>query len=144
MVERLGGEAGWLYSNVLWQARGTIDRLLGGVGMKRGRSRKSSLRPGDHLDFWRIESVVPSRSLVLRAEMKLPGRAWLQFALSPAAAGGTLLRCCAWFEPRGIAGEIYWWMLYPIHVLIFRGLVNAIQERSEQNLPALTLDFRGR
>lgn len=144
VLERLGGEAGWLYSNLLWQARGTIDRLLGGVGMKRGRSHKSSLRPGDHLDFWRIESVVPSRRLVLRAEMKLPGRAWLQFALSPAASGATLLRCCAWFEPRGIAGEIYWWMLYPIHVLIFRGLVNAIQERSEQNLPALTLDFWGR
>jgi hypothetical protein len=80
------------------------------------------LRAGDYIDFWRIENVMPGESLLLRAEMKLLGRAWLQFALLPAASPGTLLRCCAWFEPRGIAGEIYWWLLYPIHVLISQGL----------------------
>ena len=119
IVENLGGESGWLYSNFLWQARGIIDSLLGGVGMKRGRSRKNSLQPGDHIDFWRIEKVEAGQTLLLQAEMKLPGRAWLEFKLFPAASGGTLLRCCAWFEPRGLAGEIYWWALYPIHVMIF-------------------------
>ena len=138
VVESLGGTGGWLYSNFLWQVRGFIDLLLGGVGMKRGRSGKT-LRVGDHVDFWRIEKVVPGESLLLRAEMKLPGRAWLQFALLPAASRGTLLRCCAWFEPRGIAGEIYWWLLYPIHVLIFHGLVKAIQNQSEHNFRALSL-----
>jgi hypothetical protein len=138
VVESLGGKGGWLYSNFLWQVRGFIDLLLGGVGMKRGRSGKT-LRVGDHVDFWRIEKVMPGESLLLRAEMKLPGRAWLQFALLPAASLGTLLRCCAWFEPRGIAGEIYWWLLYPIHVLIFHGLVKAIQNQSEHNFRALSL-----
>jgi len=90
-----------------------------------------SPREGDSVDFWRVEEVKPNHSLLLRAEMKLPGRAWLQFALRPAVSGGTLLRCSAWFEPRGIAGEIYWWGLYPVHVMIFRGLVKAIQQRAE-------------
>lgn len=138
VVESLGGKGGWLYSNFLWQTRGFIDLLLGGVGMKRGRSRKT-LRAGDYVDFWRIEKVMPGQGLLLRAEMKLPGRAWLQFALLPAASSGTLLRCCAWFEPRGITGEIYWWLLYPIHVLIFQGLVKAIQNQSELNFRALSL-----
>jgi uncharacterized protein YbjT (DUF2867 family) len=131
LLESLGGERGWLYANLLWQVRGWADRLLGGVGMRRGSSCKESLREGDYVDFWRVEEVKPNHTLLLRAEMKLPGRAWLQFALRPAASGGTLLRCGAWFEPRGIAGEIYWWGLYPVHVMIFRGLVKAIQRRAE-------------
>ncbi len=144
VLECLGGERGWLYANFLWQVRGLTDRLLGGVGMKRGRSCEGSLRAGDYVDFWRIEEVVPAQSILLRAEMKLPGRAWLQFALSPSGSDGTLLRCCAWFEPRGITGELYWWGLYPIHVLIFRGLVKAIQDHSEASFRALILAFRGR
>jgi len=131
LLESLGGERGWLYANLLWQMRGLADGLLGGVGMRRGRSCNESPREGDSVDFWRVEEVKPNHSLLLRAEMKLPGRAWLQFALRPAVSGGTLLRCSAWFEPRGIAGEIYWWGLYPVHVMIFRGLVKAIQQRAE-------------
>ncbi len=130
----LGAEKGWLYANFLWQLRGLMDRMIGGVGMNRGRSCKSSLRVGDHLDFWKIEEVTLGRSLLLQAEMKVPGRAWLQFHLSPAAQGETLLQCSAWFEPRGISGELYWWGLYPIHVLIFRGLVRAIKISSEAEL----------
>lgn len=84
------------------------------------------------------------QALLLRAEMKLPGRAWLQFRLSPAASRGTLLRCCAWFEPRGLAGELYWWALYPIHVLIFRGLAKAIKRRSEDSFRKPNLDFSDR
>ncbi len=142
VVGNLGGEGGWLYSNFLWQVRGFIDILVGGVGMKRGRSFKSALRVGDFVDFWEIEEVAERESLLLRAQMKLPGRAWLQFTLLPVASDKTLLRCCAWFEPKGIAGETYWWALYPIHVLIFRGLVRAIQLRSESEFGRLKSELR--
>jgi uncharacterized protein YbjT (DUF2867 family) len=144
VIECLGGQGGWLYANFLWQLRGLLDRLLGGVGMKRGKSCKGSLSVGDCVDFWRIEEVLPAQSLLLRAEMKLPGRAWLQFALFPVGSGNTLLRCTAWFEPRGIIGELYWWVLYPIHVLIFRGLVKAIQNHAEARFRAFTLMASGR
>ena len=135
VLQNLGGERGWLYANLLWQLRGWIDSLLGGVGMRRGRSRDGPLRMGDYVDFWRVEEVTRHKNLLLRAEMKLPGRAWLQFLLTPSPTGGTRLRCCAWFEPLGLAGEFYWWLLYPIHRLIFRGLLRAIQSQSEKNLP---------
>jgi uncharacterized protein YbjT (DUF2867 family) len=132
VVDSLGGKNGWLYSNFLWQLRGWIDRVFGGNGMKLGRRSKGALAPGDYVDFWQVESVVPARELTLRAEMKVPGRAWLMFEFFPEAEGATLLRCNAWFEPRGLAGEIYWWGLYPVHLMIFRGLMAAICERSEQ------------
>ena len=131
VLQGLGGKAGWLYANLLWQIRGWLDRWLGGVGMSRGRGGGASLRAGDCVDFWRVEEVVPGKQLSLRAEMKLPGRAWLQFALLPESRERTLLRCYAWFEPRGLAGEFYWGVLYPIHVLIFRGMVRAIALKSE-------------
>jgi uncharacterized protein YbjT (DUF2867 family) len=127
VLQGLGGKRGWLYANNLWQLRGWVD----GVGMRRGNNCDGPLKTGDYVDFWRAEQVTCPRSLLLRAEMKLPGRAWLQFLLSPEAKGQTRLSCWAWFEPRGLAGEIYWWLLYPIHYLIFRGMVRAIQTRSE-------------
>jgi uncharacterized protein DUF2867 len=99
--------------------------------MRRGRSRDGPLNTGDYVDFWRVEQVTYPRSLLMRAEMKLPGRAWLQFLLTPDAKSRTSLSCWAWFEPRGLAGDIYWWLLYPIHYLIFQGMVRAIQTRSE-------------
>lgn len=132
VLKGLGGKRGWLYVNFLWQMRGWVDGLLGGVGMRRGVSRDGPLKTGDFLDFWRVEQVTCPRSLLLRAEMKLPGRAWLQFLLTP-DKGRTRLSCWAWFEPRGLAGEIYWWLLYPIHYLIFVGMVKAIQRRSENH-----------
>jgi uncharacterized protein YbjT (DUF2867 family) len=132
VVDSLGGKNGWLYSNFLWQLRGWIDCAFGGNGMKFGRRSKGALSLGDYVDFWQVGWVVPSKHLLLRAEMKLPGRAWLQFDLFPERKDETLLRCSAWFEPRGLAGEIYWWGLYPVHLMIFRGLMAAIGERSEQ------------
>jgi len=133
VLQKLGGERGWLYANVLWQLRGWIDGLLGGVGMRRCRSREGQLKAGDSVDFWRVEEVSRLKSLLLRAEMKLPGRAWLQFLLTPSTARETRLRCRAWFEPRGVAGELYWWLLYPIHRLIFRGMLIAIQSQAEKS-----------
>ena len=117
VLQGLGGKRRWLHANFLWPIRGWVDRLLGGVGMRRSGSRDGQLKTGDCLDFWRIEQVACPRSLLLRAEMKLPGRAWLQFLLTP-DKGQTRLSCWAWFEPRGLAGEIYWWLLYPIHFLV--------------------------
>jgi len=133
VLQNLGGERGWPYANLLWQLRGWIDRLLGGVGMTRGRSREGPLRAGDYVDFWRVEEVIWPQSFLLRAEMKLPGRAWLQFLVTPHATGETRLHCRAWFEPRGLAGELYWWLLYPVHRLIFRGMLRALQGQSEES-----------
>jgi uncharacterized protein YbjT (DUF2867 family)/uncharacterized protein YndB with AHSA1/START domain len=133
VLQGLGGKAGWLYANLLWQIRGWLDLRIGGVGMSRGRGERANLQAGDCVDFWRVEEVVPGEKISLHAEMKLPGRAWLQFALIPDSRERTLLRCFAWFEPRGLAGELYWWVLYPIHVLIFRGMARAIARKSEDS-----------
>ncbi len=134
VLQSLGGTSGWLYANPLWQIRGWLDHWLGGVGMSRGRTGGAQLQAGDCVDFWRVEEVVPGEVISLRAEMKLPGRAWLQFILVAESRERTLLRCCAWFEPRGLAGELYWGLLYPIHVLIFRGMVRAIARKSESSI----------
>ena len=123
---RLGGETGWLYGNWLWRLRGALDRLAGGVGMRRGRRDPVEVRVGDALDFWRVEAVEPGRLLRLRAEMKVPGRAWLQFEAQPREPSGSRLIQTAFFAPRGLLGLLYWYGLYPIHALIFSGLVRRL------------------
>jgi uncharacterized protein YbjT (DUF2867 family) len=125
VITHLGGANGYLYANSLWRIRGWVDQCVGGVGMKRGPGR-DALNKNDHIDFWFVQDLEIDRRLLLRAEMKLPGRAWLEFLLAPQPGGRTLVRCCAWFQPRGLPGELYWWILYPIHILIFRGMVQAI------------------
>ena len=126
-IERIGGEAGWYYGNSLWRARGAIDLLLGGAGMRRGRRDPVGLRRGDALDFWRVEAVEPGRMLRLRAEMKVPGRAWLQFEVTGDETRSQI-RQTAIFEPRGVAGLLYWYALYPVHRLIFKGMLRGIAE----------------
>jgi uncharacterized protein YbjT (DUF2867 family) len=128
-VERLGGDAGWPYANVLWRIRGLVDRLVGGVGMRLGRRHPDLLRVGDALDFWRVEEIRRPTVLRLRAEMKVPGRAWLQYEVS-AIDGGSRLVQSAFFEPKGLPGLAYWYALYPVHALIFRGTVRALAERA--------------
>jgi len=135
VLENLGGKHGWFSFDVLWRIRGWMDGLIGGVGNSRGRSRPTGMRAGDVIDFWRIERVEAPRTVLLRAEMKLPGAAWLHFELRPDVSGGTLLRCCAWFQPKGLFGEIYWYVLYPIHLLIFNKLMTAVSRRAE--LPSI-------
>jgi uncharacterized protein YbjT (DUF2867 family) len=122
----LGGNRGWLYMNWAWKLRGMGDRLCGGVGMRRGRRNSDDLRVGDALDFWRVEMVEPNRLVRLRAEMKVPGRAWLEFQALPQPSGQTLLSQTAFFEPKGLLGLIYWYLLYPVHSLIFSGLIRRI------------------
>ena len=143
VLQGLGGKSGWPYANLLWQIRGWIDRWLGGVGMSRGRTGGATLQAGDGVDFWRVEEVAPGERISFRAEMKLPGRAWLQFTLLAESRDRTRLRCYAWFEPRGLAGELYWGLLYPIHVLIFRGMVRAIARKSEDNFRLHATVFQG-
>lgn len=128
----LGGTRGWLFWNWAWQIRGFIDRLLGGVGLRRGRRDPDSLRAGDALDFWRVEAVEPGASLRLRAEMKVPGKAWLQFQVSPVAGGKSRLLQTAFFAPRGLAGWLYWYALYPVHRIMFSGLIDRIARRAER------------
>lgn len=133
VVARIGGESGWYYANWVWQVRGIIDRLLGGVGMRRGRRHPELLRVGDPLDFWRVEAYEPPRLLRLRAEMKVPGLAWLQFTVEPREGGRrSLLVQKALFAPRGLNGLHYWWGLYPLHGLIFSGMARAIAKRAEE------------
>ncbi len=124
-VERIGGKTGWYYADWLWRVRGFIDILAGGVGMRRGRRDPEKLLPGDTLDWWRTEAVEPGRLLRLAAEMKLPGRAWLQFELTPENSG-TSIRQTAIFDPFGLAGLLYWYGLYPAHRFIFAGMLRGI------------------
>jgi uncharacterized protein YbjT (DUF2867 family)/uncharacterized protein YndB with AHSA1/START domain len=128
----LGGTRGWLYMDWTWQLRGMIDRLFGGVGMRRGRRDPEDLRAGDSLDFWRVERVEPGRLIRLRAEMLVPGRAWLEFEASAEADGPTRLIQTAFFDPKGLSGLLYWYSLYPIHGVIFSGLIRMIAKNSEQ------------
>jgi len=127
----LGGERGWLYADWLWRLRGIADRLVGGPGFRRGRRHPDEIRVGDALDFWRVEAVEPGRLLRLRAEMKLPGEAWLQFEARPHQDGKTLLVQTAFLAPRGLLGFLYWYGLYPFHGPIFSNLIASIAERAE-------------
>jgi len=125
----IGGARGWFYWPWIWELKALQDRLVGGVGMRRGRRHPDEIRQGEALDFWRVERVVPDRLLLLRAEMKLPGKGWLQFESRPRGRVSTL-RVTAYFEPRGFFGNIYWYCLYPVHTLIFRGLIREIARRA--------------
>lgn len=126
----LGGARGWLYMNWVWHLRGLLDRLVGGVGMRRGRRDPDHLRVGEALDFWRVEAVEPGHLIRLRAEMKVPGRAWLQFHVHPQSADRAILSQTAYFAPKGVWGLVYWYLLYPIHKVIFAGMIRRIAERA--------------
>ena len=126
----LGGDRGWLFWSWAWSLRGLLDRLVGGPGLRRGRRHPTELEPGDAMDFWRVERVEPPKLLRLRAEMKVPGRAWLQWEAVP-EDGGTRLVQTALFEPVGLSGHLYWNLLYPFHKIIFSGLVRSIAARAE-------------
>ncbi len=132
-VERVGGDAGWPYANMLWRIRGLMDRTVGGVGMRLGRRDPDHLRVGDALDFWRVEEVRSPALLRLRAEMRVPGRAWLQYEVVPTEGGSRLIQT-AFFEPKGLPGLAYWYVLYPVHGLIFRGTVRILAERAQARL----------
>jgi uncharacterized protein YbjT (DUF2867 family) len=135
-VRRIGGRTGWYYGNRLWRLRGFLDLLAGGVGVRRGRRDPERLVPGDALDFWRVEAIEPDRLLRLSAEMRLPGRAWLQFEVD-ADGDGSLLRQTAIFDPRGVLGLLYWYALYPLHQLVFAGMLRGIVAAIPRSRPGV-------
>jgi uncharacterized protein YbjT (DUF2867 family) len=127
-IYQIGGKNGWYFANMLWATRGFIDKLLGGVGLRRGRRSYQTLQPGETLDFWRVIDVNPNTMrLLLFAEMKLPGEAWLEFKIT-----GNTLTQTATFRPLGLAGRIYWYSIYPLHSLVFRGMINRIAADSQK------------
>jgi uncharacterized protein YbjT (DUF2867 family) len=129
-IARIGGKRGWYFGTWLWRVRGAIDLLVGGVGMRRGRRDPEAPAVGDALDFWRVEAYEPGRRLRLGAEMKVPGRAWLEFEVVP-DGGGALVHQTAVFEPAGLSGLIYWYGLLPVHAVLFGGLLRAIARHAE-------------
>jgi len=128
-VCRIGGEEGWFHSNWLWRLRGLIDRIFLGVGSARGRRSLSSLRVNDVIDFWRVEDLREDSLLLLRAEMKLPGMAWLQFDVEPKESRNCL-SVKAFFQPRGLLGRAYWYLFLPFHFFIFQNLIKQIERKS--------------
>ena len=125
----IGGERGWLYMDWSWAMRGWLDKLVGGVGLRRGRRHPDEIRTGEALDFWRVEEVEPNRLLRLRAEMKLPGKAWLEFNSEPQASK-TLFTVTAYFAPRGLFGFLYWYAMWLPHRFIFDGLTRRLASRA--------------
>lgn len=123
----IGGDTGWYYANFLWKIRGWMDRMIGGVGLRRSRTSQDTIHSGDALDFWRV--IIANRAkgvLLLYAEMKLPGEAWLEFTITKDTITQTAI-----FRPRGIWGRLYWFILYPLHIFLFKGMIHKIVNKAE-------------
>jgi hypothetical protein len=131
VMESVGGANGWYSLPMAWAARGWLDKLVGGVGLRRGRRDPDHLVTGDALDFWRVESMQKGTSLRLRAEMKLPGRAWLEFRVERAPDGASTLHQRAIFFPHGLGGRLYWLAVMPFHGIVFEGMANAMAKKAE-------------
>ncbi len=131
----IGGEKGWMTWNWAWKIRGFLDQLVGGPGLKRGRRHPSELFVGEELDFWRVEDLEENKLLLLRAEMKLPGKAWLRFEALPIKDGKSQLVQTAIFAPKGLLGFLYWYTLYPAHFFVFKKMAEKIAQKAE------TLEF---
>jgi uncharacterized protein YbjT (DUF2867 family) len=131
VVESVGGANGWYSLPMAWAARGWLDKLVGGVGLRRGRRDPDHLVTGDALDFWRVESMEKGKSLRLRAEMKLPGRAWLEFQVQATPEGTSTLHQRAIFFPHGLGGRLYWLAVMPLHGIVFAGMANAMAKKAE-------------
>lgn len=130
IVEGIGGEHGYYAANWMWEIRGAMDRVVGGVGLRRGRRDPDHARVGDALDFWRVEEHIPPELLRLRAEMKLPGLAWLEWHVEPSGTG-SLLTQKATFHPRGLAGHAYWWSVAPFHAFVFKPMIRNMARAAE-------------
>lgn len=125
-IRRIGGRTGWYANDWLWDLRGFLDLLAGGVGMRRGRRDPEELHPGDPLDCWRVEAYERGKRLLLRAEMKVPGRAWLELKVEKKGQAASIIRQTAIFEPHGLTGLAYWYVLWPLHQLVFQGMLEGL------------------
>lgn len=137
-VEGIGGTNGYYFANWLWRFRGMLDKIVGGFGLSRGRRHPTELKAGDALDFFRVLSIIPNRKLTLMAEMKVPGEALLDLQVVPTDPITTELRLVSRFLPRGLLGILYWYALYPFHVMIFKGMLAAIAHRAGASGPVRT------
>jgi len=136
-IRRIGGASGWYFADALWRLRGWLDRACGGVGMPRFRRDPDTCVVGDMIDGWRVEAYEPDRRLRLAAGFRLPGRGWLEFSLTPLHGGArSLIRQTATFDPKGVTGRLYWYVLLPLHAIVFDGLVREIARRATGNTPA--------
>lgn len=133
VVESIGGDNGWYSLPVAWAARGLLDKLVGGVGLRRGRRDPDKLLTGDALDFWRVEKIERGSFLRLRAEMKLPGLAWLEFTVTPVSEEHSTLSQRAIFFPQGLGGRLYWFAVTPLHGIVFAGMARSMGKAAEQH-----------
>ncbi|MEU9699622.1 SDR family oxidoreductase [Streptomyces sp. NPDC047981] len=131
VIEGIGGQNGWYSFPLGWAVRGWLDRFVGGAGLRRGRRDAASLRVGDALDFWRVEEIERGSMLRLRAEMRLPGKAWLEMYAERDGDGRSRYRQRALFHPRGLAGQLYWWSVAPFHAVVFGGMARRIARAAE-------------
>jgi uncharacterized protein YbjT (DUF2867 family) len=131
-IRRIGGRTGWYFGNWLWSLRGFLDLLIGGVGIRRGRRDPEYLKVGDTIDWWRVAEYEPDHRLLLEAEMKTPGRAWLEFSVQCHELG-SIVRQTAIFDPVGLLGLIYWYLLYPLHTLVFTGMIRGIEREIKKS-----------
>jgi uncharacterized protein YbjT (DUF2867 family) len=138
----IGGARGWLYMDWAWSLRGWMDKVIGGVGLRRGRRHPDEIRTGESLDFWRVEAIEKDRRMLLRAEMKVPGKAWLEFESVP-KDGRTLVSSTAYFAPHGVSGILYWYTMWPFHKFIFAGLTRGIASRA-RILARSSIPFNGK
>jgi hypothetical protein len=131
-VSSIGGRNGWYFADWLWKLRGFIDKQVGGVGLRRGRRDPIKTSVGEALDFWRVEDYVEDKLIRLKAEMKVGGHAWLEFEMEDVGPARSRLIQTAEFYPRGLFGLLYWYTIYPVHVIVFRGLSRAIGQRARK------------
>jgi hypothetical protein len=135
VLEEIGGENGWYSFPLAWRVRGAVDRMSGGPGLRRGRRDPRDLVVGDVLDFWRVEEADDGRFLRLRAEMRIPGLAWLELEVGSTDGGTTTFRQRALFHPRGFLGHAYWWAVWPFHGVVFGSMQRNIARAAEQRTP---------
>jgi uncharacterized protein YbjT (DUF2867 family) len=131
-IKSVGGDRGWFYANWLWQLRGFIDSLMGGIGYRKGRDNETEMEVGDRIDFWRVEEYRPGEKILLRAEMKLWGYGWLEFKTDSLSNSSSRLSISAHYYPRGLFGYIYWFFTYPFHKLVFDGMARNIARQGEK------------
>lgn len=129
-IQRIGGQTGWYGVDWFWRLRGRLDEFRGGDGMRRGRRDPHIIHVGDRIDFWRVERVEPNRRLLLAAEMKIPGRLWLQFDIE-SDDSRTQIRQTTVFDPAGSVGLIYWYLLYPVHHTIFKAMLQGLNRATQ-------------
>jgi uncharacterized protein YbjT (DUF2867 family) len=139
VIKSIGGENGWYYADWLWRFRGFLDKQMGGVGLRRGRRDPIRIEIGEPLDFWRVEEYIENNRLRLKAEMKVGGHVWLEFEVESIDDNKSRLTQTAEFYPRGLWGLLYWYSIYPIHALVFRGLIRSIARRAEHLVAAIRL-----